>query len=74
MRYTAKDLLHRGFGAVSLWVLEDNACARAFYPSLGGREATRKSKLRDDWIMHEVAHGWDDARDLLSWNRASATP
>jgi ribosomal protein S18 acetylase RimI-like enzyme len=54
----AADLLGRGFAAVSLWVLRDNARARGFYERCGGRILGERTDVREHAELHEVAYGW----------------
>ncbi len=65
MAAIAGDLLKRGLGSASLWVLESNAPARGFYQAYGGREVTRREQERDGFSAVGVAYGWDDLTVLL---------
>jgi len=52
------DLLGRGFTAMSLWVLRDNARARGFYERCGGHIVGERTDVREHAELHEVAYGW----------------
>lgn len=61
MKAMAGALIERGHRMMSLWVLEQNSRARAFYETRGGKLIAEK---RANLI--EVAYGWSDLRSLLS--------
>ncbi len=58
----AADLINRGFRAVSLWVLQDNAPARRFYEHYGADLVSEEQ--RQPGVRFEVAYGWPDLRTL----------
>jgi GNAT superfamily N-acetyltransferase len=65
MAGAARTLLARGLGSASLWVLDGNTAAIAFYTALGGRIVhQRPLPARRDWPGHETAYAWDDLRTL----------
>jgi GNAT superfamily N-acetyltransferase len=66
MRLMARDLLDRGHGAASLWVLRENRPARAFYERLGGALAGEKTDEGPEATLHEVAYGWTDLTRLAA--------
>lgn len=63
-------LAREGFGAMLLWVLEENAPARRFYESLGGAPVRRKQEERAGRTLVEVAYGWRDLKELSERIRA----
>lgn len=66
MRATAQALLARGLASASLWVLDGNTVAQAFYTSLGGRVALRRAfPAPAEWPGTETAYAWDDLATLL---------
>lgn len=58
MAVLARALAARGYGAVSLWVLEGNAPARGFYERLGGEVLGRRVEGRAELQVADVAYGW----------------
>jgi ribosomal protein S18 acetylase RimI-like enzyme len=60
----ASDLLQRGFGAASLWVLRDNAPARRFYERYGAEVIAEREDVRKDAVLVEVAYGWMQLAEL----------
>jgi ribosomal protein S18 acetylase RimI-like enzyme len=58
MRAMAAELQSRGFTAVALWVLRENAAARRFYQHLGGEIVGEKEDQRGDTTLVEAAYGW----------------
>jgi ribosomal protein S18 acetylase RimI-like enzyme len=58
MSTMAFDLTSRGFGAASLWVLRENAVARAFYERFGGQAIEEREDIRGGATLVEVAYGW----------------
>jgi ribosomal protein S18 acetylase RimI-like enzyme len=54
----AFDLTSRGFSAASLWVLRENAVARAFYERFGGQVIYEREDVRGGATLVEVAYGW----------------
>lgn len=66
MRAAATYMLARGMGSASLWVLDGNLPAIAFYAALGGRVvANRALPARRAWVGRETAYAWDDLRRLI---------
>lgn len=61
----AANLLERGFRAVSLWVLRDNATARRFYERYGAQVVAEREDVRKDTVLVEVAYGWADLAELV---------
>ncbi|WP_226553062.1 GNAT family N-acetyltransferase [Celeribacter naphthalenivorans] len=57
----ARALLDMGHEAAALWVLSENAVARAFYESLQGAQVAER--LAEDG-MSEVAYGWASLSEL----------
>ena len=56
-----------GCTSMSLWVLEDNLPARAFYESLGGKLIGKKAWGNNAYFgtsIHEVTYGWSTFEDL----------
>lgn len=64
MQAMAADLRARGHGAAALWVLRENAAARAFYRHLGGEAVAERQDRRGDADLVMVAYGWRDLRPL----------
>lgn len=60
----ASDLSQTGFGAVSLWVLRDNAPARRFYERHGAQVISEREDVRKDGALAEVAYGWMQLAEL----------
>ncbi|AQV92309.1 N-acetyltransferase [Cupriavidus necator] len=50
----ATDLARRGCSSMRLWSLEENARARKFYESTGGRLVDRRSSARGSLVLTEV--------------------
>jgi ribosomal protein S18 acetylase RimI-like enzyme len=65
MAAMARELIAQGHIAASLWVLEENATARAFYERLGGKVVARREQARDGFTSIGVAYAWDDLSVLL---------
>jgi ribosomal protein S18 acetylase RimI-like enzyme len=61
----ACDLAAAGRGNAALWVLHGNIPAQRFYEALGGRKVDERTRMRDDWTLHEVAYAWDDVSGLF---------
>jgi ribosomal protein S18 acetylase RimI-like enzyme len=61
----ASDLSGRGFTAVSLWVLRDNAPARRFYERYGAQVVAEREESRPDGALSEVAYGWMKLAELV---------
>jgi ribosomal protein S18 acetylase RimI-like enzyme len=55
-----------GHSAASLWVLRENAHARAFYEKLGGIIVGEKIDERPNAALIEDAYGWPDLSPLGS--------
>lgn len=60
----ASNLSARGFAALSLWVLRDNAVARQFYERHGGKVVAERDDVRANGVLVEVAYGWKDLTEL----------
>ena len=65
MAAMARELRAQGFQSASLWVMEVNAPARAFYERLGGKVVTRRDQIRDGFAAIGVAYAWDDLSVLV---------
>jgi ribosomal protein S18 acetylase RimI-like enzyme len=74
MHVLAADLLGRGFATLSLWVLRDNARARAFYERCGGRVVAERTDVRENVPLPEVAYGWPSLAALRDLTAGSGTP
>ena len=66
MHLMARSLLSSGRKAASLWVIRENAHARAFYEELGGALLGEKIEALSGAILTEVAYGWSDLASLAS--------
>jgi ribosomal protein S18 acetylase RimI-like enzyme len=64
MSTLASDLMSRGFNAASLWVLRENAVARAFYERFGGQLVEDREDVRKETTLVEVAYGWTNLKML----------
>jgi ribosomal protein S18 acetylase RimI-like enzyme len=64
MSTMALDLASRGFNAASLWVLQGNAVARAFYERIGGGVVDEREDVRGGVTLVEVAYGWASLETL----------
>lgn len=60
MAAMARELIAQGHMATSLWVLETNAPARAFYERLGGKLVERREQTRYEFTSIGIAYAWDD--------------
>jgi ribosomal protein S18 acetylase RimI-like enzyme len=65
MRLMAQRLVDQSRGTASLWVLRENAKARAFYERLGGVLVGEKAEDQSGVMLAEVAYGWRDLSALL---------
>lgn len=61
----ARELMAQGDASASLWVMEENAPARAFYERLGGKVIVRREQARDGFTSIGVAYAWDDLGRLI---------
>jgi hypothetical protein len=50
---------------LGLWVLRENAPARAFYERIGGRAAAERVERREGHDLAEVAYRWTDLAALI---------
>jgi ribosomal protein S18 acetylase RimI-like enzyme len=64
-------LRERDCTSLGLWVLDTNEVARAFYAALGGRTGPRKSGVRKDVTLHEIAYVWDNIGLLVLRDRGT---
>jgi ribosomal protein S18 acetylase RimI-like enzyme len=64
MAALARALAELGHDAASLWVLRENAPARAFYEALGGEIVGEKSDASPGGTLVELAYGWRDLSRL----------
>jgi ribosomal protein S18 acetylase RimI-like enzyme len=69
----ASDLSGRGFTAVSLWVLRDNAPARRFYERYNAQVVAEREETRPDGVLIEVAYGWKPLAELARLTGAGTT-
>lgn len=63
-----------GHDSVGLWVLRDNAPARAFYERMGGKPAGERIERRDNGDLPEVAYRWSDLGELMGPSPLDAPP
>jgi L-amino acid N-acyltransferase YncA len=67
MREAARGLLARNLAAASLWALDGNSVAHAFYTALGGRIVHRRAfPPPQEWEGSEAAFAWDDLVPLAA--------
>lgn len=59
-----KNLMARACHSVMLWTLKDNP-VRMWYEKLEGKLLDEKNYDVDDWVIGEVAYGWEDIARLL---------
>jgi ribosomal protein S18 acetylase RimI-like enzyme len=71
LRDGAAAVAARGHRSLLLWVLRDNAPARAFYERLGGRVVASKEIEIGGAALPEVAYGWPDLGPLLGGGPSS---
>lgn len=62
----SNELSAAGHTAACLWVLRQNAPARAFYEKLGGIVVAEKVDERPNATLVEDAYGWRDLSSLVS--------
>ena len=62
----AAALQARGFRSICLWVLRENANARAFYERLGGEVVGERTEVDGEDSFDEVAYGWASLDSLGS--------
>jgi ribosomal protein S18 acetylase RimI-like enzyme len=60
MRHLAQALQERNRNTVGLWVLTENAGARAFYERIGGSPDGQKTDESEGWSCDETAYVWED--------------
>ncbi len=53
-----------GITSASLWVVKENADARAFYEALGGQAVAEKTEHRNGYALNEIAYGWRELEGL----------
>jgi GNAT superfamily N-acetyltransferase len=58
MAAMAHEMLGRGYGGASLWVLRTNLPARRFYDALGGIPVGEREQRHGKTVLVEVAYGW----------------
>lgn len=58
-----KELIDLNCKSLMLWTLKGNP-TRQWYEKLGGALLAEKSDQIDDWIVNEVAYGWENAKTL----------
>jgi len=58
-RAVATALIHQGFGAMYLWVLQANLSACRFYERTGGNMIGTKTETFGDRELVEIAYGWN---------------
>jgi len=66
MTAIARALSERGYQAASLWVLEQNVAARAFYDRLGGTTVAKRSEPLPDATLTELAYGFENGTLLAN--------
>lgn len=64
MSLMTESLIRQGRHAASLWVLRENAAARAFYERLGGVLTGEKVDEVSGVAVTEIAYGWDDLKAI----------
>lgn len=62
----AAELVGRGWRAMIIWVLRENAPARAFYERMGGRFVRDEEREVDGVRITESGYGWEDVEPLAS--------
>lgn len=65
----AQGLLERGMRSMIVWVLTENAPARRFYESLGGKWVREQEFELDGLMLNETGYGWEDISNLALANR-----
>jgi ribosomal protein S18 acetylase RimI-like enzyme len=60
----AKELADRGFPALIVWVLRENAPSRRFYERMGGRHVRDEERELEGVRITESGYGWDDIAAL----------
>lgn len=63
-----------GPSGIGLWVLRDNAPARAFYERMGGKAAGERIERRDGGDLPEAAYRWADLSELIGPSPLDAPP
>jgi ribosomal protein S18 acetylase RimI-like enzyme len=64
LQKAVEHLIARDCRSVMLWTLKDNR-VRRWYERLNGTLLGEKSYQIEDWIIREVAYGWEDITVLL---------
>lgn len=54
-----KELKHRGYKGLAVWVLADNDPAICFYENAGGRAIAKGSEHFDNKKLEKIAYSWD---------------
>ena len=62
--HAIKNLIGRDCKSVMLWTLKNNR-ARQWYEKLNGKLVGEKNYKVDDWVISEVAYGWEEITALL---------
>jgi len=65
MSLLAQKLLAQGRSSASLWVLRENAGARAFYERLGGALVGERNEEQAGAMLCEIAYGWGEVSRLV---------
>lgn len=67
MRAAASESVARGWRAVVLWVLRENAPSRRFYEHMGGRYLAGRDETREieGVLVTEAGYAWDDVSVLV---------
>ena len=60
----AKELVDRGFPAMIVWVLRENAPSRRFYERMGGHHVRDEERELEGVRITESGYGWDDIAPL----------
>jgi len=58
-----QNLTARGCKSVMLWTLKNNK-VRQWYEKLNGKLLSEKTYEIDDWVINEVAYGWEEISAL----------
>jgi L-amino acid N-acyltransferase YncA len=56
-------MVSRGIKSAVAWVLAENP-SRFFYETMRGRRVAERDETLWNTVLHEVAYGWDDIRQL----------
>jgi L-amino acid N-acyltransferase YncA len=62
-------MVSRGIKSAVAWVLAENP-SRFFYETMRGRRVAERDETLWNTVLHEVAYGWDDIRQLRAQTNA----